>query len=101
MTAALATPPARARVGAAGKYLLWLREALRRYPRVRFVALGDDDVYISLGHLAADLRLVLAQQHARAPPPQPLPPRAPTHGAPLTTADPLTVYGSLLTWRMA
>ena len=41
-----------------GKYLLWLRTALALFPSAAFVGLGDDDVYINLDHLAADLDLV-------------------------------------------
>lgn len=41
-----------------GKYLLWLRTALSLFPSAAFVGLGDDDVYINMDHLAADLALV-------------------------------------------
>ena len=38
------------------KYLLWLRAALRLFPRAAFISMGDDDVYIQLDHLFADLK---------------------------------------------
>lgn len=43
------------------KYLLWFELANKVYPAARFVALADDDTYIQLAHLEADLRLVDAQ----------------------------------------
>ena len=43
------------------KYLLWFELATKVFPSSRFVALADDDTYIQLAHLEADLRLVDAQ----------------------------------------
>ena len=43
------------------KYVLWFDVALRTFPGAAYVAAGDDDAYIQLSHLEADLRLVHAQ----------------------------------------
>ena len=43
------------------KYFLWFRLALPLFPSARFFVLGDDDVYVQLAHLEADLRLVHSQ----------------------------------------
>ena len=46
------------------KYVLWFDVALRTFPTAAYVAAGDDDAYIQLSHLEADLRLVHAQAGA-------------------------------------
>lgn len=45
----------------AAKYLLWFRHVASTWPEARFLATGDDDVYVQFDHLEADLRLVHAQ----------------------------------------
>jgi len=40
------------------KYLLWLRLARTLYPTARYIAAGDDDVFVALPHLSADLHSV-------------------------------------------
>jgi len=42
------------------KYLLWYRHAAATWPSARFFASGDDDIYVQLDHLEAELRLVHA-----------------------------------------
>ena len=42
----------------ARKYLLFFDAALPRYPNAQYLVAGDDDNYIQLAHLEADLRLV-------------------------------------------
>ena len=42
------------------KYLLWFRLARSHFPTARFIAVGDDDTYVSLPHLLADLQIVEA-----------------------------------------
>jgi hypothetical protein len=43
------------------KYFLWFKVALPLFPRAQYFVLGDDDVYVQLAHLEADLRNVHAQ----------------------------------------
>ena len=40
------------------KYWMWFKLAVPRFPTARYFMLGDDDVYVQLAHLEADLRLV-------------------------------------------
>ena len=42
----------------AWKKLLWYKVALQRFPSARYLAIADDDAYVQLAHLAADLRSV-------------------------------------------
>jgi hypothetical protein len=42
------------------KYVSWFAWAQAQWPSVRFIATGDDDAYIQLDHLEADLRHVRA-----------------------------------------
>jgi hypothetical protein len=60
----------------ARKYLLFFDAALPRYPNAQYLVAGDDDNYIQLAHLEADLRLV----------------------SQLVPATGMTLWG-LLTWR--
>ena len=39
------------------KYLEWLRLGPTLFPRARYFVLGDDDIYLSFGHLEVDLAL--------------------------------------------
>ena len=48
------------------KYVLWLRVAPTLFPAARFVALGDDDVFVAFHHLEADLRIAHALGGPRA-----------------------------------
>ena len=43
------------------KYLLWFRHVASTWPAARFMATGDDDVYVQFDHLEAEMRLVHAQ----------------------------------------
>lgn len=43
------------------KYLLWFRHVASTWPAARFMATGDDDIYIQFEHLEAEMRLVHAQ----------------------------------------
>lgn len=43
------------------KYLLWLRQAPALFPAAAWFALADDDIYLQVAHLEADLRLVASQ----------------------------------------
>lgn len=43
------------------KYFLWFGVARKLFPTAQYFVLGDDDVYVQLAHLEADLRLVHAQ----------------------------------------
>lgn len=49
------------------KYLRFYRVALERFPSAQFFVAGDDDVYVQLAHLEADLRLVQASLGDEAP----------------------------------
>lgn len=40
------------------KYLLWMKMAPELFPSIRYVVLADDDVFVQLGHLEADLQIV-------------------------------------------
>ena len=41
--------------GCGWKYALWFKEAIRRYPSVKYIAAADDDTYIHFGHLLDEL----------------------------------------------
>ena len=43
------------------KYVLWTAWAREAFPSARYLASGDDDAYVQLAHLEADLRLAHAQ----------------------------------------
>ena len=43
------------------KYVLWFAWARDSFPTAQFLAAGDDDAYVQLAHLEADLRLVRSQ----------------------------------------
>jgi len=43
------------------KYVLWTAWARDAFPSARYLASGDDDAYVQLAHLEADLRLAHAQ----------------------------------------
>ena len=47
------------------KYLLWMKMAPRLFPSIKFVVLADDDVFVQLGHLTADLRIVDERSSSR------------------------------------
>ena len=47
------------------KYWLWFKIALPIFPTAKYFMLGDDDVYVQLEHLEADLRLVYQQTHGQ------------------------------------
>ena len=46
------------------KVILWMRHALRAWPGVQFVGVADDDVYLALPRLAADLASLRAAGHS-------------------------------------
>ena len=46
------------------KYILWYEHALRAFPAAKFIANGDDDVYVHLERLELNLRLLHAQLSA-------------------------------------
>jgi hypothetical protein len=48
------------------KYLLWMEMAPKLFPGIKFVVFADDDVFVQLAHLHADLQLV----HGRSDAPQ-------------------------------
>jgi hypothetical protein len=50
------------------KYLLWLRVAPTLFPSAKWVAAADDDIYLQLEHLSAELRLVSAMTNATTRP---------------------------------
>ena len=50
------------------KYLLWLRLAPTLFPAVKWIACGDDDIYLQLDHLATELRLVSSLTNASTQP---------------------------------
>lgn len=51
--------------GCGVKYVEWFRVALTRYPTARYIAAGDDDVYVQFDHLHAEL-MSLVSSTARA-----------------------------------
>lgn len=48
--------------GCGWRYILWFREARRRYPSARYIAAGDDDTYVQFDHLSVELER-LARAH--------------------------------------
>lgn len=50
------------------KYLLWLRVAPTLFPSAKWIACGDDDIYLQLDHLATELRLVGSLTNASTQP---------------------------------
>ena len=50
------------------KYLLWLRLAPALFPKALWIVSGDDDIYVQLEHLSAELRLVGSQTGAESQP---------------------------------
>lgn len=50
------------------KYLLWLRIAPSLFPSAVWIASGDDDVYLQLEHLSAELHLVATLTNANEQP---------------------------------
>ena len=50
------------------KYLLWLRIAPSLFPSAVWIASGDDDVYLQLEHLSAELHLVATLTNANEHP---------------------------------
>ena len=47
------------------KVILWYRYALRAWPKVQYLGVADDDVYIALARLAFDLKSLSAAGHRR------------------------------------
>ena len=45
-------------LGSAWKKVLWYRHAIAAYPTVQYLAIADDDSYVQLAHLVADMRTV-------------------------------------------
>eukprot|EP00966_Prymnesium_polylepis_P021231 488310-Prymnesium_polylepis.1 len=40
------------------KYIVWISHALAAFPRAKWIAVGDDDAFVQMEHLEADLRRV-------------------------------------------
>ena len=84
--------------GCTFKYLEWLRIGPTLFPRARFFVLGDDDIYLSFGHLQASRpSLPPLQPHVPATPcaePVAIRVQADLHAvAAITREDELVLYG--------